>query len=147
MNKKLLKFILLAGLVFVIFTRQSIKGAQKQQLTPDAVLAEVNQWRVERGLSNLEVDQKLCKVALERVEEIKYDWSHGQFNASRACGTEACRVGENLARYYSTPEEVVKAWDASPLHHKVMSEPFYNYACVAQNGTYIVLNLSDVRLK
>jgi uncharacterized protein YkwD len=53
------------------------------------------------------------------------------FDRIRAAGFRGCVIGENLAAEYSTPDEVLAAWLASPDHCENMLWPDFSEVGVA----------------
>lgn len=92
----------------------------------------VNQHRVSLGKPAFIQDYKLCEYAGIRAEQISRDWSHNIFYNNKYLYIYP-QMGENLARYYSSPEAVFNGWINSPSH-KYFMERNYKYGCV---GFYI----------
>jgi uncharacterized protein YkwD len=90
------------------------------------VLRLVNEARAANGLSALQYDETLCKVATYRsIENVDNDmFSHTRPDGSN-CFTLYAEYGlsyhaaaENIAYGYSTPQAVVNGWLNSPGHYK-----------------------------
>ena len=101
------------------------------------LLNDINIYRAKSNLKPLQNDSKLCDLAKLRVEEIKNDWSHKQFQS------EIDKIGgmdgvfhENLARTFEA-KDVVWAWSMSKAGHKeAMLIPEMTLGCVAKSGEY-----------
>lgn len=99
----------------------SSKGAQTAEDTDsfvDEVIRLVNEERESVGVPALEKSDSLCKSADVRAGEISVKFSH-----TRPDGTDCFTAvsgkgykGENIAKGYTTPEEVMTGWMNSPGH-------------------------------
>lgn len=89
---------------------------QKENAAIDAFLM-MNDIRKENGLKPLSWNDDLGSAAKTRAEEATVLWSHTRPDG-RAWYTvnEALCYGENLANGYTTAENAVNAWMASPEH-------------------------------
>ena len=106
----------------------------------------VNQRRISKGLVPLIHSPWLCATAAIRAPQIVVNWSHQGFDATRMCPTARCFVGENLARYFDTAEQMVNGWIMSPTHLANIEMPQYRYSCVVVYGEYEVQHFSDTNL-
>lgn len=103
----------------------------------------VNRYRSGHGLPAIVVNGGLCRLARERLEEVKTDWSHDGFN-NRNLYTycpECTAIGENLARDFDNLENVILMWNRSPSHRKLLLSN-YRFGCSAQatvNGMLMVV--------
>jgi uncharacterized protein YkwD len=105
-------------------------SATPQQMRA-AVDCLINQQRASRGLPALHE-----QVQLERSAQKWNDWmiannqfTHGADFSTRitAVGYDWMTAGENIASGFSTPNDVVTAWMASPDHcHNILDPQFYN---------------------
>lgn len=88
------------------------------------VVELTNQERAKYGLSALEVDNELSKVAREKSRDMQINnyFDHNSptygspFDMMRAYGIDYRSAGENIAKGQQTPEEVVNAWMNSEGH-------------------------------
>lgn len=80
------------------------------------IVSDINEVRVENGLSPLSVDESLAHCAEVRASECAEVWSHTRPDGTEWWTVDGLSYGENLARGFSTDEEVVEAWMASPSH-------------------------------
>lgn len=101
------------------------------------ILGDVNIYRAKYDLEPLQKNEKLCDLAKTRVEQIKTDWSHKQFQTEidKLANTGGVFY-ENLARSFE-PEDVVWGWSMSQMgHREAMIIPEMKYGCVVQSGNY-----------
>lgn len=88
------------------------------------VVRLVNDIRRKNGLSPLTLDWELSRVARYKSQDMKDKgyFSHtsptygSPFAMMKSFGISYRTAGENIAKGYSTPEEVVKGWMNSPGH-------------------------------
>lgn len=89
----------------------------------------VNDYRIKNGLRALEWYHPLCEYSKRRSEQVKEDFSHTTYFASLNQFCQECSMtGENLAKNYSTEEQVLSAWIASP-GHKENLDGDWDWAC------------------
>jgi len=88
----------------------------------------VNKWRISQGLQSFIHSEDMCRIAEIRLVDIKTDWSHNGFSADRFC-TQLCTIGENLARGFSTEQDTLNGWLASPDHLAELKTP-YTHTCI-----------------
>ena len=101
------------------------------------ILSDMNIYRAKYNLQPLEQKDELCTLAKIRVEQIKTDWSHGQFQPEI---DKIQHMGgvfyENLARTFE-PQDVVWGWSMSQMgHREAMLVPTMKYGCVDQSGDH-----------
>lgn len=101
------------------------------------ILKDLNTYRATYHLSPLEENSMLCSLAKLRVEQIKTDWSHNNFQGEIDAISNMDGVfHENLARSFE-PKDVVWAWSMSQAGHKeAMLIPDMKYGCIAQSNGY-----------
>ncbi len=76
-----------------------------------------NNQRTAAGLSVLTWSQGLADAAYVRATEITTTFSHTRPNGSDWWTVNSSLMyGENLAKLYNSPEDMVSAWMASPSH-------------------------------
>lgn len=106
-------------------------------LTANELFTVVQQWRRDNNLKEYVQIQKICDYAEIRAEESTTDWSH---NGALKNSTERtdmcpvntkCRMGENLAKDWSTAEQTLDAWLNSPTHRANL-EANFKYSCIGQ---------------
>ena len=111
---------------------------QVKVINPEVLLNVVNEWRVENGYSAYQVDQRLCDMGFERLEQIPSDWSHDQFEPTLNKHFNGYNFfGENLARGYSYEADVLSAWLDSPTHRDNL-EARVPLTCIVTDGYFVV---------
>lgn len=112
---------------FVLGTNSNIS---EQQL-----LIYTNQKRQENGLAPLSIDSQLSQAANGKASHMFSNgyWAHNAPDGTtpwffiKGAGYNYVYAGENLARGFSSAEEVVNAWMASPEHKKNMLSSNYKH--------------------
>ncbi|WP_018132336.1 CAP domain-containing protein [Effusibacillus pohliae] len=97
------------------------------------VIQLTNQARTAQGLKPLRSNWELSRMARHKSEDMRDRgyFSHqsptygSPFDMMRAYGIPYRAAGENIAAGQPTPEEVVKAWLASPGHRRNIMNPAY----------------------
>ncbi len=88
------------------------------------ILTKVNGIRTANGLKPLRYDTNLDAPALVRATEASTFFSHTRPNGTEWYTVNAnLMYGENLAEGYTTADEVVNAWMASPEHKANILRP------------------------
>jgi len=103
-------------------------------MTPDQLLALTNEKRIEQGLSPVTINGQLSAAAEGKARDMltKNYWAHNSPDGTtpwdfiKGSGYSYVYAGENLARGFSDPSEVVNAWMASPEHRQNMLSPNFN---------------------
>lgn len=99
------------------------------------VVRLVNERRAEQGLKPLTQDWQLSRVARYKsqdMSELGY-FSHtsptygSPFDMMKSFGISYRSAGENIAKGYRTPEEVVNAWMNSPGHRANILNSSYTH--------------------
>jgi uncharacterized YkwD family protein len=87
------------------------------------IVSLVNKERAKAGLKALAVDTNLSKVSRMKSEDMKklnkmsHTGTYGSpFDMMKKFGIKYRSAGENIARGYRTPKEVMKGWMSSPGH-------------------------------
>ncbi|SFL93456.1 uncharacterized protein, YkwD family [Gracilibacillus orientalis] len=110
-------------------TNQSSEISQFEE----QVVALTNQERQKQGLSALEIDTELSKVAKQKSEDMAANgyFSHNSptygspFDMIQQSGIDYRTAGENIAKGQKSPEEVVNAWMNSEGHRaNILNEDF-----------------------
>lgn len=135
---------LTSGLVsFIGKHNQGVLGIS-YSITPEELLILTNARRQEKGLPPLTINQSLVQAASRKVADMfaKNYWAHIAPDGTtpwyfiRSSGYEYVYAGENLARGFTTSEDVINAWMASPTHRENMLSPNYTEIGFAiQEGT------------
>jgi hypothetical protein len=137
-NKILLIFTLFffsAGLLmsFVKTNYPSVLGTYSN-ISQDALLNATNQKRQEAGLPPLSLNGNLSQAAAGKASDMftKDYWAHVSPDGTnpwafiKGAGYNYIYAGENLARGFTTPTDVINAWMASPSHRENMLSSKYN---------------------
>jgi hypothetical protein len=103
-------------------------------ISQDELLTLTNQKRKEIGLPPLILNGVLSQAAAGKAADMfgKDYWAHVAPDGTtpwvfiKNAGYNYIYAGENLARGYSSPPEVVNAWMASPTHKENMLSAKYN---------------------
>lgn len=125
-------------------------STQPKQETLTAFEQEVvrltNAERQKKGLSPLQVDAELTKVARLKSEDMrdKNYFSHqsptygSPFDMMRKFDIHFSYAGENIAAGYPTPEKVVEGWMNSEGHRANILNPHFTHigVGVAKGGSY-----------
>lgn len=104
----------------------------KTELDSEKLWSLIQNWRQSEGLKPYIKDQRLCKLASTRLEQIKIDWSHDQFvptvrkQFSKKMDYE---IGENLASDFRNEKSLLDDWLESPSHLANLKER-YTYSCI-----------------
>jgi hypothetical protein len=99
----------------------------------DELVTLTNQKRAEAGLSPLTLNSQLSQAASLKAQDMlaKNYWAHNAPDGTtpwyfiRSAGYEYTYAGENLARGFSTANEALNAWMASPGHRDNILSPHY----------------------
>jgi uncharacterized protein YkwD len=101
--------------------------------------AAVNETRSEYGLNTLAWEDDMVVYSQRRAIEIIDNFSH------ESAGGE-WNVGENLAKGYSSVDEVMEAWMNSPDHRANLLNPYYKSISISiyynGYGYYMVQNFA-----
>lgn len=97
-------------------------------ISPEKVYQQVNKVREKAGLHQLDWDNDLASLALDRAKEL-YETKQFTHESAKGMGkygttTDFDLVGENLARKFRNSENMVRAWNESPTHRKNMLQNF-----------------------
>lgn len=100
-------------------------AASVSALSSGDVIANVNSWRANNGLSSLVVNAQLMSAATAKANDMcrRNYWSHNDPSGrswiwfANRYGYSYTSLGENLAYGFTTVNGVVNAWDSSPEHH------------------------------
>lgn len=99
----------------------------------DDLVALTNQQRAQAGLPPLTLDAQLTKAASLKAADMmaKNYWAHNAPDGTtpwvfiKSSGYEYLYAGENLARGFTTAQDAVNAWMASPGHRSNILSPNY----------------------
>ena len=108
-------------------------------ITPDSVLAAMNDYRAQYNLPPLQHEARLVAAAADRMrdmEELSY-WSHespdgrSPFMWLRVRNYPFANAGENLASGFETTELLVSSWMESKGHRANILSPMYTDVGIA----------------
>jgi hypothetical protein len=112
-------------------------------ISQDALLSITNQKRQEAGLSPLNLNGSLSQAAAGKAADMfaKNYWAHIAPDGTtpwvfiKGAGYNYVYAGENLARGFTTPSDVVNAWMASPSHREnMLSSRYSDVGFAAETG-------------
>jgi uncharacterized protein YkwD len=126
-------------LLLATFLTQKIKVAFPSVLgisadiSSEQLLLLTNKERQNAGVGSLVINDKLTQAASEKANDmLEYDyWAHNSptgktpWTFIKSAGYSYIYAGENLARGFSTPEDVIRAWMESPDHRANMLSSNY----------------------
>lgn len=102
----------------------------------------LNNYRKEKGISAIQIDNQLCEATKKRWEQIGSDFSHAGFEVA-VQGLGFTATAENIWRgSQPSPENVIKSWADSQGHKKNM-EGTWQYGCGILNegrAIYLFMN-------
>ncbi len=109
------------------------------QIPPEQIITLTNTERISRGLSLLKLDPVLSEAARRKASDMiaKDYWAHVSPSGTQPwffiteSGYSYRYAGENLARDFSDPNSVVKAWLGSPSHRENLLSARYQDIGVA----------------
>jgi hypothetical protein len=139
----LLSILLVGAMVFVTLSPQWAKASG---LDPNKIIQLVNNERSKAGLATLSNNPVLTQAAAVKSSDMAaYEYfSHFRPSDNKRglsfitdSGYTYQSAGENLAVYFETEEELVRAWMASPTHKKNILSTNYNETGIGiSQGTY-----------
>jgi len=108
------------------------------------VYNQVNLFRLEHGLEELTIDYGCAlKLAADHTDYMiqQNELSHDNYNqrTTKMYEIGAVKIGENVARGYSTAAQLLNAWSKSPGHASVLLGEYNRIAIAAIpnfRGTY-----------
>ncbi|MFZ3069173.1 MAG: CAP domain-containing protein [Microgenomates group bacterium] len=115
------------------------------QIDPDKVIELTNTERLSAGVTLLKENSELDQAALAKATDMFENnyWAHVSPTGTEPwyfvtqSGYEYKHAGENLARDFSNPKDVVTAWMASPTHRQNLLDNRYKDIGVAVVDGYI----------
>ncbi len=111
---------------------QAKENSEKYYMFEEAVVALVNEWREEKGLELLVIDNDLTLMANIRAEEIAWSGNHTHYRPDetyfsswyKEFGFTKGQIGENIAwNDFDNAQAVCNAWKNSPLHYNNIMNP------------------------
>ena len=105
----------------------------------DQLLERTNEVRAEHGLLPLTLDDRACAAAYEHSwdMDLREFFDHvnpdgeGPVDRLARHGVVEPWVGENLARGFASPEDVVQGWMDSPAHRENLLYPGWTHVGIA----------------
>lgn len=115
------------------------------QIDPMKIIEMTNSERVHDGLGKLTYNQELSNAALAKAQDMFSEdyWAHVSptgvepWSFITKAGYEYQHAGENLARDFANPKDVVAAWMASPTHRQNILDGRYQDIGVAVMDGYL----------
>lgn len=113
--------------------------------TPEEIITQTNKKRQELGLSELRTDDALTLSARAKGEDMlaKDYWAHVSPNGGTPWsfftgnGYQYKYAGENLARDFEAPKDVVNAWLESPTHREnLLSSKYQDIGVAVVSGDF-----------
>ena len=113
-------------------------------ITAEQVLAQTNQAREAQGLTPLKLNSQLNQAALSKGQNMFQEqyWAHTSPSGSepwefiQSAGYRYRVAGENLARDFSTTDQMMAAWMASPTHQQnILNSKFEEIGIAVIDGT------------
>lgn len=113
-------------------------------IPPEKIIELTNQKRAEAGIPALSYNSKLAEAARKKGEHmLQYDyWAHVAPDGTEPWdffineGYKYRYAGENLARDFSNPSDVIEAWMASPSHREnILSEKYTEIGVAVVEGS------------
>jgi len=105
----------------------------KADISSEELLFLTNKERQNVGVNSLIFNEKLSEAASKKAQDM-FDYNYWAHNSPtgktpwvfiKSSGYKYVYAGENLARGFTTPDDVIKAWMASPDHRANMLSSNY----------------------
>lgn len=97
----------------------------------------INDYRASNGLQPLKWSPTLERCARVRSAEASEYWSHTRPNGKPWYTVDSKVMrGENLAKDFTTAEDIVNAWIASPAHNELLLADDFVYIGIAEYSNY-----------
>ena len=115
--------------------------------------AKINQHRLQQSLPPLTQSQLLKRSAHNRACDIKQtgSFSHTDSNGQgfqfwiKKTGYDFVYAGENLAKNFTSDEQLLAAWIDSPSHQKILLSEKYTEIGIGRCGQYVVAHFGRKR--
>lgn len=129
-------------LSFVSKNFPSVLG-QAIDISSEKLISLTNEKRIENGVSALRFNEELSKAADLKASDMlsKNYWAHNSPDGKtpwvfiKTSGYTYVYAGENLARGFSSAEDVVNAWMASATHRSnLLSETYEDIGLAVKKG-------------
>lgn len=139
--------IFLMGRSFISMTISLKPGVlgYASQISPAKIIEYTNNQRLSAGLSIVRENKALDEAALSKAADMfaKGYWAHVSPTGTEPwyfitkSGYKYQHAGENLARDFSNPKDIVAAWMASPTHKQNLLDGRYQDMGIAVMDGYI----------
>lgn len=110
------------------------------------IIELINKERIRAGVKPLSVRSDIQSASNLRAREASQLWSHTRPDGTPWYTADDRIYGENLAKGFNNPADLVKAWMNSTKHREVMLNQKFKGACVgtykAKDGSYTALELT-----
>lgn len=126
--------VTLLGIISAVFVVANTAYGMER----NSVVAEINEVRIENGISPLEVSETLANCAEIRAQEAGEKWSHTRPNGNPWYTVDDKSYGENLAKGFADDTEMLTAWLQSPTHRENILNPGFKSIYVSDNGNGFV---------
>lgn len=98
-----------------------------QNLDSDKLFQLVNEWRTQNGYQPYIVDERLCKIASDRADDLINDFSHQDLYDKYS--NYPYVMQENIVHSETSESVALKWWLNSPSHLAGLQKP-YVYSCI-----------------
>lgn len=139
--------LFIMGRSFITMTSTVSPGVlgYASQIDPEKVIELTNNQRLSAGLEIVRENKELDSAALAKASDMfaKGYWAHVSPTGTEPwyfisqSGYKYQHAGENLARDFSNPKDIVAAWMASPTHKQNLLDSRYQDIGVAVMDGYI----------
>lgn len=115
-------------------------------ISSNALLLLTNQKRLENGDSPLRINTKLQSAAMSKAKDMfaKDYWAHNSPSGEtpwvfiKNAGYDYTFAGENLARGFTSSQDVINAWMASPEHRdNMLSKNYQDVGFAIKEGSLL----------
>lgn len=143
--------------VYDYLTKAYIPTTTVHKNWSNQVVERINEIRVSKGLQPFTQDRALDQLAIIKAQDmIKNNYfDHtspfygNPWDMATLFDYEYVRIGENLARNFTTPEQTVKAWLASPNHRDNLLNADYTTTGIGvkqkKDGKLYIVNLFSTK--
>jgi len=134
---------MLCSAIFLLLKQVNTTSATEsnRSVSEEHLWKKVNEWRKSSLLKEYIKDDLLCKYASIRLQDIRSNFDHSDFNddISKQIFHEYnyTELGENLAKDYQLEEQIIINWLTSPPHYKNLIDNF-THSCIKCEDSYCV---------
>lgn len=120
--EKFVKIFLTVAMMSAVMAFSAFAAPNAEE---NEIIRLTNEYRQANGLNALAVDDRMEEAATTRALEASVLWSHTRPDGTQwYTANEDLLYGENLASYYTKPENVVNAWINSDAHRENLLKDF-----------------------